>query len=252
MDDDIQDIAVEAGALVLESGGETYRSEETVVRVAESLGARDVHSFVTPTVVIFSWVNGSGRHFMNMKRIYSRVNNLRKLALVNDLSRKLEWSGRTEDPKHLREELLKIENAPVYPSWFIIFAAAFSSMFFTFMFGGSLKDGLYAFCYGFFLRIMVMFLERTPLNSFIVSLLSGSLVSILAESSVLLPFFIHKDIVMIGTLMQVVPGLALVNAIRDLMAGDLMAGSARLVEAVMIAGGLSVGAVSGLLMTGIL
>jgi len=50
--------------------------------------------------------------------------------------------------------------------------------------------------------------------------------------------------------MQVVPGLALVNAIRDLIAGDLLSGNARLVEAVMIAIGLSVGAVSGPLLFG--
>jgi uncharacterized membrane protein YjjP (DUF1212 family) len=250
--DDLQDIAVEAGALVLENGGETYRAEDTVVRVAESLGARDVHSFVTPTVVIFSWTNGTGRHFMNMKRIYRRGTNLRKIALVNRLSRELEWNGRTEDPEHLRSVLRQIEHTRDYPDWFIVLAAALSSFFFTRMFGGSFRDGLCSFCFGIVLRIMVIVLERIPLNGFIISLLAGSLVSILAELSLLVSAGIHTDIVMIGTLMQVVPGLALVNAIRDLMAGDLMAGSARLIEAIMIAGGLSVGAVSGILLAGLL
>ena len=47
--------------------------------------------------------------------------------------------------------------------------------------------------------------------------------------------------------MQVVPGIAIVNAIRDIIAGDLVAGTARLVEAFMIAAGLSIGSVFGLL-----
>ena len=252
LDDDIQDIAVEAGAIVLENGGETYRSEETVVRVARSLGAKEAHSFVTPTVVLFSWVNDKGRHFVNMKRIYTRCTNLKKLAMVNDLSHQVEWSGRTEDPKHLRELLHRIETSNVYPDRHIILAAALSSCFFTLMFGGTYIDAACALVFGILLRIMVMFAERVPLNIFIVSLLSGSLVSILAEISVLFPFPMNKNIVMIGTLMQVVPGLALTNAIRDLISGDLMAGSARLMEAVIIAGALSAGAVTGMLLAGIL
>ena len=55
---------------------------------------------------------------------------------------------------------------------------------------------------------------------------------------------------MTSVLMQVVPGLAIVNAIRDMIAGDLVAGNARLIEAFMIAAGLSVGAVTGMLLFG--
>ena len=47
--------------------------------------------------------------------------------------------------------------------------------------------------------------------------------------------------------MQVVPGLAIVNAIRDIIAGDLVSGAARTLEAFMVAAGLSAGSVLGLL-----
>ena len=53
--------------------------------------------------------------------------------------------------------------------------------------------------------------------------------------------------IMTAALMQVVPGLAIVNAIRDLISGDLMSGTARLVEAFMIAAGLSIGSIFGVL-----
>ena len=58
--DDIQQIAVDAGALVLENGGETYRSEDTVVHTAQSLGADAPSSFVTPTVVMVSFRDNGG------------------------------------------------------------------------------------------------------------------------------------------------------------------------------------------------
>ena len=247
--EDLQEIAVEAGALVLENGGETYRSEKTVVRVAKALGAKAAYSFVTPTVVIFSWYNDCNQHFVNMKRILRRGTNLKKIAMVNTLARELEWSGRTEEPQHLRDELRQIRESSSYPSWFVVAMAGLSSCMFTKMFGGSYVDGLYALVYGVLLRLLVMFLERVSMNGFIVTLVSGAFVSVLAEFSLIaLPFTVHKDVAMIGTLMQVVPGLALVNAIRDLIAGDLMAGAARLLEALMIAAGLSTGAVTGMLL----
>jgi uncharacterized membrane protein YjjP (DUF1212 family) len=42
--------------------------------------------------------------------------------------------------------------------------------------------------------------------------------------------------------MLLVPGLAITNAIRDTMAGDLVAGTARTVEAIFIAAAIATGA----------
>ena len=50
--DDIMDISLQAGVLVLENGGETYRAEETCVQIARAMGAGNASAFVTPTVVI--------------------------------------------------------------------------------------------------------------------------------------------------------------------------------------------------------
>ena len=48
--------------------------------------------------------------------------------------------------------------------------------------------------------------------------------------------------IIIGCLMNLVPGLVFVNGIRDFAAGDLIAGSSRLMEALMIATSLAMGA----------
>ncbi|MCK9927343.1 threonine/serine exporter family protein, partial [Frankia sp. Mgl5] len=43
--------------------------------------------------------------------------------------------------------------------------------------------------------------------------------------------FLHLDLMIVGTMLPLFPGIAVTNALRDLMAGDLMAGIARGVEA---------------------
>jgi len=43
-----------AGKVMLQSGAETYRVEDTMVRIATAFGLSESHSYVTPTVIMFS------------------------------------------------------------------------------------------------------------------------------------------------------------------------------------------------------
>lgn len=247
--DELQDIAVGAGAIVLENGGETYRAEETVVHVAKSLGAQESNAFITPTVVIFSYTDEAGQKHTYMRRIIKRGINLRKIAQINDLSRRLEQRGKQTNARLVMSLLQRIEKSPSYPNWLVTLMAAFSSAFFTLLFGGKTLDAVFAFGIGLVLRIMLIILERVPLNSFIVSLLSGGLISLFADMVGLSNLPVDTAVIMTGTLMQVVPGLALVNSIRDIIGGDLVSGTARLVDALMIAAGLSIGSAAGVFIT---
>ena len=126
--------------------------------------------------------------------------------------------------------------------------AGFSAFFFSFMFGGSLKEGITAFFIGIILRLELIFLEKLNLNSFIFSVINGGVISILCELVIVVGLVPASITVMTAVLMQVVPGMAIVNAIRDFIAGDLIAGTARLVDAFMVAAGLSIGSVCGVLL----
>jgi len=249
--DDMQHIALGAGSLVLENGGETYRAEETVVRVAKALGAKEADAFVTPTVVIFSYIDEAGHHHSAMHRVLKRGTNLRKIAQVNDLSRRLETRGKLSNAKQIETIIARISSSPNYPTWLIVLMAAASSASFTLMFGGNAVDAACAFAIGLVLRLMLCAFDKIPggLNGFIISLLSGALISVMADLVGLTPLHVATATVMIGTLMQVVPGLALVNAIRDIISGDLVSGAARLLDACMTAAGLSIGSVTGVLVS---
>ena len=53
---------------------------------------------------------------------------------------------------------------------------------------------------------------------------------------------VSKDAVIIGSLMLLVPGLSITNAIRDSISGDLLSGVTRGIEACLIAVALALGA----------
>lgn len=248
LSDDLQDIAIGAGTLVLENGGETYRAEDTVVHVAKSMGAREANAFVTPTVVMFSYVDEEGKHHSSFKRIFKRGTNLSRLCQINDLSRRLVLRGKTSNPEQVKNLLHRIDRSPVYPDWMIVLMAAISSGFFTLMFDGSYFDGLMAFIFGGILRILLILLGKTTMggNSFMMSLISGAFLSLMTDLLGFSSITCSSDLILIGAIMQCVPGLALTNGIRDIIAGDLMSGGARLLDAFMIATGLSIGSAAGI------
>ncbi|MGI5173823.1 threonine/serine exporter family protein [Treponema sp. OMZ 840] len=245
----ITDIALKAGSIVLENGGETYRTEDTIMRIASSLGAVSPSSFVTPTVVMLSFTDTEGNHHSAMRRIKQRGVNLRKVALINALSRRLEKRKKADKAADFLQTaytLERIHRSPKYPVSAVLFCAALSSLCFAFMFGGTFKDALAASVIGLILRLIVIKVEKISLNVFFLSFLYGGIISIFTELIFLCGYTGSPIIITSAVLMQVVPGLAIVNAIRDIIAGDLVSGAARALEAFMIAAGLSLGSVLGL------
>ena len=73
------------------------------------------------------------------------------------------------------------------------------------------------------------------------SIISGALVSLLAFIAVKFNIAPNMNEIIIGSLMPLVPGLAITNSLRDIIDGNLVAGSAKFIEAFFIAVGIAIG-----------
>ena len=96
------------------------------------------------------------------------------------------------------------------------------------MIEGTLFDGIASFIIGAITRIMMIFFSSI-LNgkiSFLFSLISGAFISVSSDLFGMLPLGIKPSLVLGGSIMQVVPGLAFVNGVRDVISGDLVSGGA--------------------------
>ena len=80
------DVVLIAGRILLESGAETYRVEDTMNRIAHSYGLHNTYSFVSSTAIIFSL---NDRTSTRLIRVQERTTDLEKIALTNSLSRKI-------------------------------------------------------------------------------------------------------------------------------------------------------------------
>ena len=118
-------------------------------------------------------------------------------------------------------------------------AAAFFGMFF----GGDLMDGVGAFLCGLAIGLFLLFGQRiTGSNAFLRTAICAAVAAALAMALVPIGLGHRVESVTIGGLMVLVPGVALTNAMREIMAGDIISGVNRTAEAFLIASSIALGA----------
>lgn len=232
-------LAAEAGRIILEAGGETYRAEDVIGAVATSLGALDAESFATPTGIMLSCAAPDGSTRSMVKRIRSRRMNLCKIARVNETAR-LAVAGELSADE-IDRRLCELEALGDYPPPLPSLGAALVTGFFCLLFGGAWNDALVAGAIGLFMGRVTSWLGSMRLSGFFVNIAGGAFTAFVALATTGLGWASHLDTVIIGGIMLLVPGVMIVNAIRDTIAGDLVAGVARGAEAFISAGGISIG-----------
>ncbi|CDQ38339.1 threonine/serine exporter family protein [Virgibacillus salexigens] len=225
-----------AGKIMLQSGAETYRVEDTMNRIAASYGLKKAESYATPTGIQFS-TEGEATYF---RRISNRSTDLHKIAEVNHISRQI--SAQTIEPKEALLHLKGIQHASEsFPYWIQMIAAAFVSGSFTIMFGGAWPDFLPSFFAGGIGFFAMIWFEKVVEIRFIAEFFASFMIAIASGIAIHIGFGIQMDKIIIGAVMPLVPGLHITNAVRDLMAGHLVAGVSKGVEAILTAFAIGAG-----------
>lgn len=248
MIDDIGGVAVQehntivkvcllAGKIMLKSGAETSRVEDTMDRIAAAYGLQEVQSYATPTGINFSAGVAAETNFL---RISKRSTDLHKIAEVNQISRQIvagKWSARQAHVLMQKIDDMKLH----FPGWMQIIAAGFVSGSFAYMFGGTWPDFLPALIAGAAGFAGMIGFDRLVDIRFISEFLGAVIIGILAVIFIHVNFGVSLDHVIIGAVMPLVPGLPITNAVRDLMAGHLVAGLSKGVEAGLTAFAIGAG-----------
>lgn len=237
----ILSLAVYAGKIMLENGAETYRVEETVIRICKAYSIRYVESFVTPTGIFVSIDQGNPdtEIITFIKRIKTRTIDLNKVSQINDFSRKLAISSLSV--KEGMKILKKIDTLSKYPKIIKIFCSGIASACFGLLLGANYNDFISSFIISILVYICVSFIENLDSNLFIQNFIGGTIAAIFAIISVHLHLGVNIDKIIISSIMILVPGVAITNAVRDYISGELLSGVARSAEAIIIAVSIAVG-----------
>lgn len=229
-------VSTHAGKIILENGGETYRVEDTVCRICDMYGY-SAECFATLTGIMASLEDHNGKIISIVVRISKRGTNLDKVHKVNSLARSASDYTSEEFNKLLEE----IENENKYSICMNFLAYALSAASFSVIFGGTYRDFTGAFFAGAALNIFAYSSKRLEINKFIINSIGGAICALVGVLFQRMGCIDNLDKVIIGSLMLLVPGMAITNAVRDIIEGDFIAGITRGAEALLIATSLAVG-----------
>lgn len=232
-----------AGKIMLKSGAETYRVEDTMIRIAQAYGVENAQTHATPTAIMFAEDMASPTNFV---RIDARATDLDKVAKVNSISRHISAGNLTV--KEAWEKLLEVEeNNERFPKWLQILAAGFASGCFTIMFQGSWYEFLPAIIVGIIGYYSMLSFHEILKIRFFAEFLASVFLALAAFLMVSINSGLDLDKIIIGSVMPLVPGLLITNAVRDLMAGHLVSGMTKATEAILTAMAIGAGVVVVLL-----
>ncbi|SHF76574.1 threonine/serine exporter family protein [Ornithinibacillus halophilus] len=233
---EIAKVCMLAGKIMLECSAETYRVEDTMDRIARAYGVKNPQSYATPTGINFAIDRAEQANFM---RIAKRTTDLYKIAEVNSISRRIAAGELTIQAAidHLHQ---LDSHSFFYSKRLQVLAAALVSGCFTIMFGGIWADFIPALVAGGIGFIGLLAFERLVEIKFIAEFFASFIIGIIAVFFIQTGLGVELDKIIIGAVMPLVPGLHITNAVRDLMAGHLIAGVSKGVEALLTA--LAIGA----------
>ncbi|WP_267917569.1 threonine/serine exporter family protein [Lederbergia citrisecunda] len=225
-----------AGKILMKSGAETYRVEDTMMRMAAAFGFNESQSFVTPTGIIFSLEGSDPSQFV---RISERGTDLEKITKVNHISRSMADGVLNMNDAFLAlKELEKVNLS--FPIWLQIVAAAIASGSFLIMFKGIWADYVPALIVsgiGFSTFLTIHYHAKVK---FFAEFSASFIIGLLGLLAVNYGWGHQLDLIVIASVMPLVPGLLITNAIRDLMAGHFVSGLSKGAEAFLTA--LAIGA----------
>ncbi|KGL39193.1 hypothetical protein BMT55_01375 [Listeria newyorkensis] len=235
--DFLLDTCLLAGKIMMESGAEMYRVEDTMSRIAEAGSDSKGISFVTPTGIFMALQGGTT---VKMEQIPTRTIDLEKVSKVNDLSR--EFTMKQISLGQFYTKLRTLDKEVIFfPVWLQIVAAAVVSGTLMMIFGGVWKDLLTTCIIGAIGFSIFYYGTEFFKVKFLAEFLAAFTVGMLAVLSISIGWGVSLDKMIIGGVMPLVPGVPITNAVRDLLAGHLLSGMARGTEALITAGTIGIG-----------
>ncbi|ANZ57891.1 hypothetical protein BGL34_03035 [Fructilactobacillus lindneri] len=226
-----------AGKILIENGSELNRVSDTIKRIARNAGLDDLHAYVTITGLMISANDEAGAQISEIEK---RNFDLRRIAAVNRLSR--QFAAHKISLDRFYSLLKKVEHIGFYyPFWMMLLSAALLSGCITVVFNNDIHDFLITCLVGMLGWWIFHAIVSRVNASFISEFVAAAAIGAMGILAVRFGLGQSTDNIIIGSVMPLVPGVQITNAVRDLITGNLISGPARGIEALICACALGFG-----------
>lgn len=242
-----------AGNLLLSSGAEIYRAEETMHRIADAMHIKDLDAYVTNRGIFASGnVPGKGIESRIMS-VPDKELNIDKIEAVNELSR--EVCSNCMDLSYLRASLHKIADMGEQNVGEKILSYFLGAGCFSYAIGTSFRDSLCAAIIGSLVGFYMIWSKYRIKSRVLITIIASVLTAVLSHFCVAIGLGSKLSFIIIGAMMDLVPGVAFVNSVREFSQNNFATGQTLLTSALLTCVSMASGValveqlVSGTIMT---
>lgn len=226
----------DVGLLLLESGAETFRVEETVERIGTAANL-PISCYSTMTSIFISVQHTS--QTLLVKTTFGSYD-LQKVDQINQLSRDFEAGNISFEAfaKAVRDLHQTSEPFPLYLQMLGAGLVAIAPMF---VFKAAWTDLALSFFIGIAGFLGSKYITKLGSVPYLSEIFGGFVVGILGLLAVKYGVGINSYTIIVSAIMPLVPGVAITNAIREIIANEIVSGIVRLTNAILVAGAISFG-----------
>ena len=235
----LMELASELGTRLAVAGAETYRVEESIVRVLAAYGL-DSRVYSVPNSLFITIMVPGELPITQLCRMKSIGTDLDAVEKYNHFSRAV--CEQKPDPLVALEWLKETDKARKQYSFpKVLMGHVLVACGLCLFYGGAFADILCAGLCGLFLGLFNNFLAKYNSNAFFQNIAAGFAMALFAYVLADAGMARNIDTSVIGTLMLLVPGLLFTNSLRDIIFGDINSGVNRVVTAILIASAVALG-----------
>ncbi|HLU09529.1 MAG TPA: threonine/serine exporter family protein [Oceanobacillus sp.] len=236
---DVIDLALWAGQLLLQNGAESQQVEETVHRLGTGLGCDWMDILVSPNAIVITAIS-NGEFRTKVRRVVNIGVDMRILVEVSTLvSRVIDGEL---DRHQLRAELERVSTLkPCYNRWVVAVMVGIACASFSRLFGGDAVIFAVTFLAATVAMLLRQELHKQRLNPFLTVIITAFVGSCIASIVPLFNLSDQPQLSLISTVLLLIPGVPLINAVQDLLKGSMLTGIARGVTGAAISASIALG-----------
>lgn len=237
--DKILQAILDVGEELTVCGAEVSRVEDSITRMCESYGMDRVNVFTITSNIQVTVEAPDGKILTHIRKVVRTRGDFDRLDYLNDLSRKIV----NEIPSHdiIQQELEKVMERPKQPLIWKVIGYMLMAGSFTIFFGGSYLDCLVSSLMGIVAVVLEIKLGAIEKNAIAYNFVTAFIVGAIAHLLVNIGLGHDVGHVIIGGIMVLIPGVAFTNSVRDIFGGDIISGSLRLINVLLVTVALSFG-----------
>lgn len=245
----VLEFCVELSRRMILSGANLERVQLAVARICHVYDLEDVSLFLLSDNITLSALDSAGRFAIRHCSIPPAGIHLGRLKALNDLS--FSVAAKKPAPTKLHALLVEASRVRERPDWAVLLGQVMALSCLSLIFGGGLRELIAVALAAVALHYVLIAAARPVLGRMVTNALSMYLATLVVILLMRTGLSQNGPVILITLSMLVIPGIPLVNAVRNLLCGNEMNGILQLAKVCIETLALAMGIYLALLMFGL-